>query len=269
MLVLRHMIRSRRRSVLWWSVGVALTALAIASAYPSVKESSAGLESYMESLPSGVVDLLGAGGGIATPAGYLNSQFYANVLPLLLVVLGIGVAAWTVAGAEGDGTLEMLLANPVRRGRVAGERLLGLLAITFVVALVATVVLAAVRSAFSLSSGLADGGLWAAGLGAWTLAVCFSAVTYAVGAATGRRGPAVAAGAAAAAATYVLYGLSGFVDALRPVRWVSPWYWFLDAAPLSAGFTSTYWLQAVLLPLAVAAVVCVLGIARFTRRDLA
>lgn len=70
-----------------------------------------------------------------------------------------------------------------------------------------------------------------------------------------------------AAAAGVLYGLSAFVHAFDPVRWLSPWFWFLYSDPLT-GVTSTFWVQAVLLPLAVGAVFCVAGVAVLVRRDL-
>jgi ABC-2 type transport system permease protein len=191
-LVLTQMISSRRRSTVWWSVGMAVLVVGIASAYPSARDSGEGLESYMDSLPDGVVELFGATAGIGTPVGYLNSQLYANLLPLLLIVMGVGAGSWAVAGAEADGTLEMLLANPVTRTRVAVERLLGLV---------------------------------------------------------------------------MLFGLTGFVDQVSALKWVSPWFWFLDADPL-AGVTSAFWWEAVALPLAVCLLVCLGGVARLVRRDL-
>jgi ABC-2 type transport system permease protein len=54
--------------------------------------------------------------------GYLNSQFIANVLPVMLLAFGTGFAAWTIAGDEAAGTLELLLANPVSSARVTLER---------------------------------------------------------------------------------------------------------------------------------------------------
>lgn len=267
-LVLSRMLRDRRRSVLWWAVSLALLALLFAAAFPSAKQSAEDLGAYMESLPQGVVELLGAGAGIGTAVGYLNSQFYANVFPLLLTILGIGVGAWAVAGSEGDGTLEMLLANPVRRGRVAAERFAGLVVVTGAVALAGTLALEAVASVFELREGVPAFGLETAGLGAWMLALAFSAISFGVGAATGSRGAAIAAGSAAAAGTYVLYGVSGFVSALEPLHWLSPWYWYLDSGALAEGSTVRFWLQAVALPLAVALVAAVAGVARFLRRDV-
>src|SRR5690606_17625244 len=143
----------------------------------------------------------------------VNSQFYSNLFPILLMVLGIGMAGWSVAGAETEGTLEPLLANPVARSRVALGRYSGLVIVLAVVTTVSTVVLIVFRDAFQLSE-LAVANLVAAGVASLLLALLFATVTYAVGAATGRKGLAVAAGAGLAAATYVLFGLSAFVDAV-------------------------------------------------------
>ncbi|HEX7188032.1 MAG TPA: ABC transporter permease subunit [Actinomycetes bacterium] len=266
-LVLRQMLRDRRRSTLWWSVAVAVMSVTFAAAYPSVHDSAAELDSYMDSLPEGLVELFGAAGGIGSPAGYLSSQLYANVLPLLLVVLGIGAAAWSIAGAEGDGTLEMLLANPVGRLRVALERLAGVFVVTFVVTTVTTVALALTAPLFDLDT-LPGDALWAAGVAVWALALCFAGISFGAGAATGVRGTAIAAGSAFAAGTYVLYGLAGLVASLSDLRWLSPWFWFLDADALTTGFSTRLWLQAVLLPLIVAAVVATGGLTLLQRRDL-
>ncbi|MEO7979817.1 MAG: ABC transporter permease subunit [Sporichthyaceae bacterium] len=266
-LVLAGMLRDRRRSTLWWTLAVAAMSVTFAAAYPSVRDSARQLESYMNSLPQGLSELLGAGTGIGTPAGYLSSQLYANVLPVLLVVLGIGTAAWSIAGAEADGTLEMLLASPVSRTRVALERLVGIGLVTLVVVGTTTIALVATAPVFGLAA-LPDDALWAAGLAVWTLTMCVAGITHGVGAATGSRGTAVAVGSAAAAGTYVLYGLAALVEPLQPLRWLSPWFWFLDADPLVEGFGARLWLQAVLLPLAVATVAVAAGLLRLRRRDL-
>jgi ABC-2 type transport system permease protein len=180
--------------------------------------------------------------------------------------MGIGAGAWAVAGAESDGTLEMLLANPVTRTRVAVERLLGLVLLTGIVALVSTVVAVALAPAFGLEDiGVAE--LAAGGLAAWLLALVFSTITFGVGAATGSKPVAIGTGAGLAAGTYVLFGVTGFVDQVSAVKWASPWFWFLDADPLS-GVAGAFWWEAVALPVVVCMLACVAGVWRLTRRDL-
>lgn len=262
-IVLRRMLRDRVRSTTWWTVAMVLLAVAVGASYPAVRESAGGLEDLMNTLPEGLGELLGAAGGITSPAGYLNSQFYANIFPILLMVFGVGLAAWTVAGAEREGTLEPLLANPLLRSGLALGRYVGVVLLMVVPAAAATALLAVFRGSFQLTDVSVDE-LVAAGAGAFFLALLFTSLTFAVGAATGRRGLAVAVGGGLGAATYVLFGLAAFVDLFEKVQWLSPWYWFLQPSPLTDGWT---W-ESTVLPVAVILPVVVVGTIWFTRRDL-
>jgi ABC-2 type transport system permease protein len=105
-------------------------------------------------------------------------------------------------------------------------------------------------------------------LGAWagvaSLALLHTVLAFAIGAARGHRAPALAAAATVAVAGYMLEGLLAVTDALRPLRFVSPWHWYLERNALVEGTT----VQATLLPVLVAAVVAGLSAWRFERRDL-
>ncbi|AYY14052.1 hypothetical protein EF847_16440 [Actinobacteria bacterium YIM 96077] len=262
-LVFRQMLRERRRGMLWWSLAVAALTLITGASYPAVRDAGEGLDQFMESMPEGVLEMMGATDGITSPAGYLNSQFHSNIFPIVLLIFGISVAAWAVAGSEREGTLESLLANPVHRWRVGVERFAGAAVLLAGLALIATALLVAFRSPFELDE-LGVGEMIAAGVGALLLALLFTAITYASGAATGSKGWAIAAGAGLATATYVVYGLSSFVDLLDSVRWISPWYWFLSPSPLREGWT----FEAIGVPLLVTIPVVIIGTVVFTRRDL-
>lgn len=262
-IVLRQMLRERRRSVLLWSIAIAALVAITAASYPAVRDMGSVFDQLMDTMPEGMLEMFGAAGGIATPEGYLNSQLYSNILPILLLVYGIGMGAWTIAGAEREGTLEPLLANPVPRSRVALERFTGTTLLLAVPTLVATVLLIAVRGPFDLAE-ISPSRFVAVGVGTFLLVLLFVALTYAVGAATGGRAAAIAVGAGAAAGTYVIFGLSSFVDFFRDLRWISPWHWFLNHSPLTEGWT---W-QAMGWPLLVIVPAVAIGTVAFSRRDL-
>jgi ABC-2 type transport system permease protein len=260
------MLAQRRRSAIWWSVAVGLLAWAIAASYPSIAESADAFNEYVSTLPEGVVDLLG-NSSMTSPAGYLTSQFYGNMFPLLLITLGVGAAAWSIAGSQADGTLEMLLANPIRRSTVGLSRFTAVAVLVFLVDVAATLVMAAIRGLYQLES-LSVPNVFLAGVGSYLLAMLFAAVAFGFGAATGSRGIAIAGGSGVAAGTYVIFALSGFVSGLANLKWVSPWYWFLNADPLASGPTSNFWLTAVLLPVGLMALCVLVGIVIFAHRDL-
>jgi hypothetical protein len=139
-------------------------------------------------LPPGVQRLLGLGGQttLTSPVGYLNSQFFANLLPVMLLVFAVGMAAWAISGDEAAGTLELLLANPVSRARVAAERAGALLLLATLTAVCAAALLAT-APAVGLDKGLPAGRLLAASVACALLALVYAAVAFAVGAATGSR----------------------------------------------------------------------------------
>jgi beta-exotoxin I transport system permease protein len=237
----------------------------LAAAYPTVRDNNE-LDQTFADLPSGVQTLLGLRGGnaLTSPAGYLNSQFFANILPVMFLVFTIGTAAWTIAGDEAAGTLELLLANPVGRARVALARLGALALLLAGLAAVGTLSLVLVARPTGLDRGLPPGRMAAGTIAAALLALTFAALAYAVGAATGSRPAALAVASATAVLGYLIEGLGQQVAALRPVRAGDPWHWLLDADPLRHGLTWQTWA----LPLGVTAVLTTLGVTALARRDL-
>ena len=116
-------LRDRRRAWIWWTVALLLTLVMIAASYGAIEGQEA-LNRSMEDLPESLKVLFGIDEELTltSPAGYLNSQWFANFFPILLSIYGIGIASRFIAGEEGDGRLELLLAHPVDRVRVLAER---------------------------------------------------------------------------------------------------------------------------------------------------
>ena len=177
--VLVEALRERRRTLAWWSLGViALVAINVAF-YPSIRGDTA-LNDYVKNLPDSVRGLFVGGElDITSPAGYLNSQIYAVMAPIVLLIFAIGAGAGAVAGEEERGTLDFLLANPLRRRDYVVQRFL---ALTALVAALAGVLLATVW----LTSLLVDleiglDRLAAASLSVGLLALFFGTVALAAG----------------------------------------------------------------------------------------
>jgi len=263
--VLTHALRRRRISLAWWSLAVAGMCALLAAAYPTIRDNSE-LDKTFANLPPGVEALLGLSGGnlLSSPTGYLDSQFFANVLPVMLLVFAVGLAAWTVAGDEASGSLELLLANPVSRVRVALARLGALVIQLAGLTAVSTVALIVLAPAAGLDSGLSAGHVAAATVGSALLALTFAAVAFAVGAATGNRPAALGTAAALAVAGYVLEGLAQQIHGLHPIGSVNPWHWVLANDPLRHGLTWRTWLPS----LAATAVLATLSLPRLARRDI-
>lgn len=262
--ILLQVVWRRRFWLLWWSLGVLAADGLLGIAYPTVRDNSE-LDKTFAGLPPGVQAALGLqAGAITSPAGYLNSQYFANLLPILLLVFAIGLAGWSIGGDEGAGTLELLLSNPVSRMRVALERAGGLIVELAALTAVAGLGLVALAPLTGLNNGLGTDRILEATLATGLLALTFSAVSFAVGAATGSRSAATSVASAIVVALFMIEGLAAQVTALRPIREASPWHWFLGADPIRHGLLWQTWV----LPLAVSAALILLGSTVFVRRNL-
>ncbi|HWL35572.1 MAG TPA: ABC transporter permease subunit [Frankiaceae bacterium] len=252
-----------RRAVAAWSAAVALLVSGMVAAYPSVRDQAADLTRLLDSYPDALKAFMGLSGiDYASGAGYLRAELFGFTVPLLLLVLAIGRGASSVAGEEDRGTLDLLLATPVRRRRVVAEKAAGVVAVVALVAGALWAALAASAAGFGL--GVPPVRTAAAVGAAALLAVVFGMVALAAGAVTGRRGLAVGLATALATAAFVLESLARIIDGLRPWRWLSPFAYYRDADPLARGLPPKE--TAVLV--AIALVAAVAGVTGFARRDV-
>ena len=124
-----------RGQVIWWGVGIgALLALTVAL-YPSI---SAAYGDIVEQLPPGFAAFFGVEGSLDEPEGYLNAEFFSYA-PVVLAIFAILAGTTAVAGEESQGTLDLVLAQPVGRLRAISAKLVGL-----VLGMAAVLVIAAV-----------------------------------------------------------------------------------------------------------------------------
>jgi ABC-2 type transport system permease protein len=254
----------RRFWLMWWSLGILVSDALLAVAYPTVRDNSQ-LDQTFSGLPAGVQVSLGLqAGAITSPAGYLNSQYFANLLPILLLVFAIGVGAWSISGDESAGTMELLLVNPVSRRRVALERAGALVVELAVVTAIGGLGLVVLAPLVGLESGLGADRMVEAAAATGLLALTFASVAFGVGAATGSKGAANGTAAALAVGLFMVEGLAEPVKVLRPIRAISPWHWLLGTDPIRHGLLWQSWL----LPIVVSAVLVAAGTFAFARRDL-
>lgn len=262
--VLSKTLRDSRRAFSWWSIGlIGLVALMV-SVYPTIRDNEE-LNKLVDDYPEALKGFVAFGGEIdyVSPAGYLGSELFSLMVPLLLLIAAIGAGARAIAGEEERGTLDLLLANPVSRGRVTIDKLGALVLEIVALGLVLFAALWIGSRAVDLDVSAAH--LAAATASAVLLAVAYGAIALLLGAATGHRGRALGITAAAAVAAYVVNGLAPLVDALELLQKASPFYHYAASDPLREGLALGH--TAVLL--AIAVVAGALAPLVFDRRDLA
>ncbi len=256
-------LRDLRWSFLWWTLGLVGMVALIVSVYPSVRDNPA-IADLHKSYPEALKAFVAFGGefDLASPAGYLGSELFSLMVPLLFLIAVVGRAAGTLAGEEEEGTLDLLLANPISRRRLALEKLVAVVFEGLGLGLVLWLSLLVGTRAAGMEIGA--GNLAAATVAATLLALAFGAIAFALGAATGRRLRSTSVTAALAVAAYLVYGLAPLVGALEPLQRWSLFYHYAAGDPLRHGLAVGH--LAVLL-----AVTLVAGAAApllFERRDL-
>jgi ABC-2 type transport system permease protein len=198
-----RLLRDRRRSTLWWALGLVALVLFTVSLYPSVR-GQASFDELIANLPEGVKVVIGyqAGVPLTSAPGYLQGRLFSTLAPVVMVVFGIGAGARAIGGSEEAGRLEPLLANPVSRTRVLFERYLATVALLFVLAAVFTAALLTLSAPVGALEGVSIAGLVGACAGVFGLALLHGTLAFAVGAATGRRTTATAVATTVAVAGY-------------------------------------------------------------------
>lgn len=237
-------IRDRRRALLWWSLGILVYALFIGLFWPVLEDSREELEALIAAYPRELLGLFGVeeGAEMFTPSGYLESQAFGWLVPVVFAIYAAAMGAQLIAGEEEAGTLDLLLANPIARTRVVWQKWLGLAAAmaTLGIVLFVSVVLTDVLFDF----GIPLDRYVAVCVQAALLGLLFGSLAFAAGALGGRRGLILGIVSAAAVATFLINSLGSLTDWMERLRYASPFYYYDSSQPLTNGMD---WVNAIVL----------------------
>ena len=256
-------LRDQRRSLMWWGIGLlALTSLTVAT-YPAISDAPEGFDEFLEQLPEALARIF-AGGftDFTSPEGFLNTQLFVLVVPIMFVIFAVLGGSGAIAGEEGAGTLSLLLTSPLSRWRVVLHKFGAVTVATLILTVLLWVGIAGAAVAIGMEVSLLR--LAAVSVSTALLGVAFGAFALALGCITGARGPSAGAASAVAMAAYFLNALAPLSDATAPLQKLSPFYYFIGADPLANGLDVLH--VGVLLGLTAAALG--VGLFAFERRDL-
>jgi ABC-2 type transport system permease protein len=130
----KHTLRRMRGQIIGWGIGLALYGLMMVYFYESV----AGMDNiteFLETYPDEMLAFFDSIQEINTPKGYLDT-YYFSLMHLIIGIFAIGASANLLAGDEEKGILDLVMAHPVSRTGLFWGRLLGFAAATLVILLV-------------------------------------------------------------------------------------------------------------------------------------
>jgi len=225
--------------------------------YPSYREALGDME-----LPAGFEGFLGEATSMASPEGFITAEYFAWI-PLVLITLAIIAGTGAIAGEEGAGTMDMLLAQPVRRWRLVVERAVGVALLVAIPALLGW-------PGFLLGEAFVDfdlGGwpLMIATLNMLPLVFIFLGLALLTSALMANRGAAAGITTGILVIFYFVHTLASAVASLHEVRKLTPFYWSDSSYVFVHGFS---WAR-FLVMLAIAIALAALAAWQFERRDVA
>jgi ABC-2 type transport system permease protein len=240
-----------RGQVIGWGIGMAAMIFLTVLLYPSISDAYADM---IDELPSGFSAFFGADVSLDQIEGYLNVELF-SYLPVVIAIFAVMAGSAAISGEENQGTLDLLLAQPLSRLRAATAKLA---ALALSLALVVVVMAAGVWAGLAfIDEPAADLRI----LNALLLLIPFE-VTIALAAALASQilGSRLMAGTAIAVVVAISYvldalaNLNSMLETLRPL-YVTAYYQGEEAltGQVSAGYTTALLLA--MMALAVAAVV--------------
>lgn len=236
--IVTRTLRDLRWQVFWYGTGLAVYGALMVLLFPTFEGFLADVE-----YPEEFLSFFGAAGDLSDPRYFLQAEYF-SFAPLILMVFAVVAGTGLLAGDEGRGTLEMLLAQPVARSAVLASRVAGMLvALLTIVALTFAGWLISVP--FVDLDGLGLGALLAASFVPVPLVTTFAGLSVLLAAVAPSRGQAAGIMTAVAITSYLVASFALTLDAIAWTRWLTPYHYSNVSQVLTEGVV--WWHQGILL----------------------
>ncbi len=252
----------RRWSTMWWSVGVAFFIFINMALYPSFKDQAGELQKSFENLPDTAVQLFGGSTDFFSPVGFLNSQIFFIMMPLLLGILAIGLGSSILAREEQDHTIESLLARPVSRARLLAGKTMAAVAIVTIVTLISLAL--TIFTAIAVDIDIAIVRLTEVTFVCWLLALSFGVVALLLTSFGKVRSASMGVASVFALGGYIVSSLAGTIDWLEIPSKIFPFHYYQSEAILRG----TYEWRNIIFFLVVLGIGYVIAWRIFSKRDI-
>jgi ABC-2 type transport system permease protein len=175
---------------------------------------------------------------MATPEGFLNLQPFSILAPLLFMIFAIAKGSDATAGEEERGTLDLLLANPLKRWQVIMEKFLAQALALFILGVAFWTGMAAGTRLFSIFISWRR--LAEVIFSCFLLGLIFLSLSLAIGCLTGNKKLSIGISSGFAVITYLINAYAPMVEPLRPYRVLSPLYYYNGNTVLINGLNSSH-----------------------------
>ncbi len=261
--VIRWTLWQRRWFLLWWCVAVSALIMINLAFYPSFRDQAAQLEQSLSEIPDSAKALTTDTGEFASPVGFLTSQVYYLMLPMLLGIMSITLGSSLLAREEKEGTIELLLSRPISRSRLLfGKLISGIILSTVAVGVggVVTIIMANLVDLAVPNEHIAM-----ATLACLILVICFGAIAFLITCLGKARIASIGIATLIALGGYIVASLASLADWLKVLSKFFPFYYYKPGDILYGN----YHLKNIIILGVVIAIASTLAYIVFRRRDIA
>lgn len=258
--VLFKTLWDKRKTFIWWSLGILALMVFYNSMFTSFKGNLADFNQIMES--DLMKAFLGGSYDLSTPEGWLSAELLPLLGPLIFIVFAVSFASSELAGEEEKGTLNLLLSHPISRTFVFLDKFYALALAVVGLGIVFWLT-------FTISISIANMGISFLSIAEVTfslilLALLFGALALALGGLTGKRSVVIGVTSAFGIASYLLNSMSEIIPGLEGYRVVSVFYHYQGGTILLSGMK----LESVGILLASSTLLLFAGLYGFQHRDI-
>jgi len=229
-----HII-SKWKNILIWSVSMFLLALIFTGLYDSFKGE---ITDMLGNAPKLMEAMIGpVSEDSITPEIWLGIELYGLLFPILLAVIAVSAGASAIGTEEESGTIELILASPISRGRVVLEKSLGIMIQLGIVSGFLWVGIAIGSLLFPFDVSLTNV-LSATAMG-WIFGTTVAYITMSIQSLKGRKGLALGVGSGFVGLSYVMMVISGLLNGLNSLKYTSLFNYYDGRSVLIDGLNET------------------------------
>lgn len=118
-----------RGQILGWGLGLGLLGFYLMPFYDTLAEQQETLKKLLASYPPELMAFFGSTTVMFTPEGYLGFEYF-SLMPVILGIFAVLAGSGLLVGDEESGTLDLVLAHPLSRSELFLGKLLGFIATT-------------------------------------------------------------------------------------------------------------------------------------------
>lgn len=256
-------LKRRLFFILWWTIGIASLIAVTVLAYKAIGHDAATeLNATFDSISSSAGGFFG-GSDFFSPIGYLSSQIYYIMLPILVIIMAVLLASSLVNRDENDSTVEYTLARAISRRRLLFSKAIVWLTVIAIVCILTYLVTVATVFAADMKIDQVD--LFITHLLSFAFSASFGVIAFALMAASQlTRKIAASIAIVLAFGGYTISSLAGLVDWLETPAKFMPYHYY-DTVSLLNGQVGKGLIVYLVGTVVAAAVIAGIG---YTRRDI-